>query len=451
MTEPGPRDNVPPAMTTLHPLAVELNEAIRAASPATYELLSARGRALYFPKGILSQSAEAREKAHRMNATIGVATEGSGPMALPSVLEHLEGIQPADALDYAPASGRKGLREAWRRKLLAENPAMRERSFGLPIVTHAITHGLSLLGELFVDPGDRIVMPDKIWDNYPLTYEVRLGARIETFPTYAGERFDVDSLRPTLLRGTGKTILLLNFPNNPTGYMPRPDEIDGVRDAVVAAAESGEKLLVVCDDAYFGLIYDPEALQESPFGLLANLHPNVLCAKLDGATKELFAWGLRCGFLTFAPPRCERPDAVLAALERKSMGAIRAVISNCASLSQSLVETALLSPRVDTERREKFEILRARAERVREVVYRPEFGASWDVYPFNSGYFMCVRVKGVPAETLRLRLLEQGIGVIALGETDVRIAFSCLELEQIEPLFAAMHQTISELSGNARG
>ena len=437
-------------MSALNPLAVELNDAIRAASPATYELLSARGRALYFPKGILSQSAEAREKAHRMNATIGVATEGSGPMALPSVLEHLAGIGPADALDYSPAPGRKSLREVWRRKLLAENPAMRERSFGLPIVTHAITHGLSLLGELFVDPGDRIVVPDKIWDNYPLTYEVRLGARIETFPTYAGERFDVASLRPLLLRGTGKTILLLNFPNNPTGYMPRRDEIEGVREAVLAAAERGERLLVICDDAYFGLIYDSEALQESPFGLLANVHPNVLCAKLDGATKELFVWGLRCGFVTFAPPRCERPDAVLAALERKTMGAIRAVISNCASLSQSIVEAALLSPSLEAERHEKFEILRARAERVREVVYRPEYRASWDVYPFNAGYFMCVRVKGVPAEKLRLHLLSQGIGVIALGETDIRVAFSCLELDQIEPLFQAMHQAISDLAGSAR-
>ena len=79
-------------MTVLNPLAVELNDALRAASPTTYELLSARGRALYFPKGILSQSAEAREKAHRMNATIGVATQGAGPMALPSVLEHVSGI-----------------------------------------------------------------------------------------------------------------------------------------------------------------------------------------------------------------------------------------------------------------------------------------------------------------------------------------------------------------------
>ena len=47
-------------------------------------MLSALGRRLYYPKGILTQSAEARQKAHRSNATIGIATEGGEPMHLPS-------------------------------------------------------------------------------------------------------------------------------------------------------------------------------------------------------------------------------------------------------------------------------------------------------------------------------------------------------------------------------
>ena len=63
----------------MHPLAVELNDKIRAESPVLYELLSQRGRELYFPKGILSQSAEAKEKAHRINATIGDRDRGQRP------------------------------------------------------------------------------------------------------------------------------------------------------------------------------------------------------------------------------------------------------------------------------------------------------------------------------------------------------------------------------------
>ena len=56
------------------PLARELNERLAKAAPEVFEMLSALGRRLYFPKGILSQSAEAKQKAKRLNATIGIAT-----------------------------------------------------------------------------------------------------------------------------------------------------------------------------------------------------------------------------------------------------------------------------------------------------------------------------------------------------------------------------------------
>ena len=431
----------------MNPLANALNEEIQKYSPDVFALLSERGRLLYWPKGILFQSAEAREKAHRFNATIGEATEAGGPMALDSVLEQIPGVPPADAVRYAPAAGKPELRQAWREKLLSENPTLRERVFGVPIVTSAITHGLSLLGDLFVDPGDRLLLPDKLWGNYRLTFEVRLGASIETFSTYAGERFDVASLRAALNSGPEKTILLLNFPNNPTGYMPGREEVEGIRAAIADAAEDGKRLLVVSDDAYFGLVYDDAALDESPFGLLANIHPRVLTVKLDAATKELFVWGLRCGFLTYAPPPLADPSPLLAALEKKTMGAIRGGISNSPHLSQSIVLNALRSPSMGAERRQKLETLRARAVRVREVVYREVYRESWDVYPFNAGYFMCIRVKGVDAEQLRVHLLDRyGVGLISIGATDLRIAFSCLEIDEVEPLFECVHQAIRDLS-----
>ena len=172
---------MPPASETLHPIAQELNRKLEAAAPEVFAMLSALGRRLYFPKGILSQGAEAKAKARRVNATIGIATEGGAPMRLPSLARHLADLDAGEAVDYAPPAGRPGLRERWREKLLAENPSLRGKRFGLPIVTQAITHGLALAGELFVDPGDELLLPDKFWENYRLLYEVKLGARIRPF------------------------------------------------------------------------------------------------------------------------------------------------------------------------------------------------------------------------------------------------------------------------------
>jgi aspartate/methionine/tyrosine aminotransferase len=302
------------------PLARDLNERLGKAAPEVLEMLSALGRRLYFPKGILTQSAEAKEKAHRFNATIGIATEQGQPMHLPSIAKHLADITPAEAFPYAPPSGQQALRERWRQKTLRENPVLEGRAFGLPIVTSAITHGLMLVGDLFVDPGDVIVLPDKLWGNYRLTYEVRLGARIATYPFFAGEGYDTDGFARALeeaAEGREKVIALLNFPNNPTGYMPTDAEVAAIRDALIRQAERGTRVVAVLDDAYFGLFYHlgGHSATQSIFGHLVNAHPNLLAVRLDGATKEVFVWGLRCGFLTFGPGRAESADEVCAVLE----------------------------------------------------------------------------------------------------------------------------------------
>ncbi len=435
----------------MNPLATKLNERLEKAAPEVLAMLSGLGRRLYFPKGILSQSAEAKQKGHRFNATIGIATEGGRAMHLPSVHQHLVGVEPDDAYPYAPAPGRPGLRERWRDKILEENPSLRDKAFGLPIVTSALTHGLALVGDLFVDPGDRILLPDKLWGNYRLTYEVRLGAEIATFPFYAGDGFDTGAFADALAReaeGREKLIVLLNFPNNPTGYMPSEAEGDAIVAALVAQAERGTRIVAVTDDAYFGLFYHlgGESMTESLFAQLTGQHPNLLAVKLDGATKELFAWGLRTGFLTYGPGDPETADEVCAVLDAKTRGAIRAGVSNSPMVSQSLVEKALASDSIAAERADKTAILRDRARLVFEVAGAPRFRESWEVYPFNSGYFMCVKVNGVDAEAVRKRVLEEyGYGLVSTSPTDVRVAFSCLEREAIEPLFEALHRAIQEL------
>jgi aspartate/methionine/tyrosine aminotransferase len=436
---------------SLNPLASALNERLEAAAPPVLGMLSALGRRLYFPKGILSQSAEASARAHRFNATLGIATERGGPMSLASVTDHITGIAPKDAVTYAPPAGRMDLRERWRDKIFAENPSLQGKRVGLPIVTSAITHGLALVGDLFVDPGDCILLPDKLWGNYRLAYEVRFGASITTFPFYSGSGFDVDGFAAAVEqngRGREKLIVLLNFPNNPTGYMPTEAEGRSIVDTLVRQSEAGTRVVAIFDDAYFGLFYHlgGASLTESLFAMAANRHPNLLAIRLDGATKELFVWGLRCGFLTFGPGDAETAEEVAEVLDIKVRGAIRSGISNVSQLSQSLVDRALASSSIEAERKEKCETLRARAEKVFEVVNQPRYRESFTPYPFNSGYFMCLDVKHVPAEQVRLHLLDEyGIGLIATGPNDLRVAFSCLEVEQVEPLFEALHKAIQEL------
>ena len=76
----------------IRPLAKELNETIERENPHVYGMLSELGKRLFFPRGILSQSAEAKDKAKRHDATIGIAREKGKPMFLPSVMKYFNDL-----------------------------------------------------------------------------------------------------------------------------------------------------------------------------------------------------------------------------------------------------------------------------------------------------------------------------------------------------------------------
>ncbi|SFE47854.1 Aspartate/methionine/tyrosine aminotransferase [Paenibacillus catalpae] len=431
----------------MNPLAQQLNETLEAESPNVYDMLSALGKAIYFPKeGILSQSAEAKAKAKKFNATIGIAIENGQPMHLKVIQDTLSSYEPKDIYEYAPPAGKPELRSAWRTKMIKENPSLEGKKFSNPVATNALTHGLSIVADLFADAGDAVIIPNKNWENYELTFNIRRGAEIVEYPLYNDEyRFNSAGLREALLsqKDKGKAIVILNFPNNPTGYSPGPKEGEEIVAAIRDAAEAGINVVAVTDDAYFGLFFE-DSLHESLFGKLADLHPRVLAVKVDGATKEEYVWGFRVGFITYANPS----DKVLVALEQKTMGIIRATISSGPHPSQTFVLRALQSAEFDEQKAEKYDVMKQRANKVKSLLDSGRYGDVWSYYPFNSGYFMCLKLKGVSAEEVRTRLLDEyGIGTIALGETDLRVAFSCIEEPNLEELFDTIYKAVTELIG----
>jgi aspartate/methionine/tyrosine aminotransferase len=433
----------------MNPIAKELNEIIKEANPNIYDMLSPKGKNLYFPKGILSQGAEAKERAHKYNATIGIATENGVPMHLPSVMSYIN-LGPDQSVSYASSFGVLSLRKTWQRHMLGKNPSLAGKDISLPIVTNAITHGLSVTAEMWIEEDDVIILPDKIWGNYNLIFTVLHGARIRQYPLFSSKGgFNLGAFEDTLHEEAvdrEKVVVILNFPNNPTGYTPTGKEGKGIAEILLALAEKGKNVLVMADDAYFGLFYDADSMKESLFALLAGAHPRIMAIKLDAATKENFVWGLRVGFITYGTLLKGNPTATYDALEKKTAGAVRGTISNSPHLSQSIILGSLTSESYKEEKEEKFRIMLNRASRVKEALAKEKYKAAWDVYPFNSGYFMCLRLKTVDAEELRVHLLNKyGVGVISLGKTDIRVAFSCVEEENIPELFDIIFQGIKDL------
>lgn len=434
----------------MNPIAQQLNEAIEKGNPELINMLSALGKNLFFPKGILSQSAEAKQKAHKLNATIGIAKENGKTMYIPSVMSMLEGLEPEEALTYAPSFGIPELRKAWHNALYEKNPSLSGKKISLPVVTCGITHAVSMVADMWADPGDVVILPDMIWGNYNMILNIRKGARISQHATFTEKGgYNLAALEKLVnseAGKSGKVIVLLNFPHNPTGYTLTDKEGNAAADILYNAASKGAKVIAVCDDSYFGLFYDEETMKESVFARLCDRSPNLLAVKVDGATKENFVWGLRVGFITYGCKTDGDPAPVYDALEKKTAGCIRGNISNASHLSQSIVLKSMKDKNHQDEKKAKFEILKNRATRVREVLSDPKYKKAWDVYPFNSGYFMCIKLKNLDAETLRVHLLDKyGVGLISTGKSDLRVAFSCLDEKDIKELFDIVLQGTEDL------
>jgi aspartate/methionine/tyrosine aminotransferase len=436
----------------MNAIAKELNAVISRANPHVLEMLSDMGKALFFPKGILSQSAEAKAKAYKINATIGIAKQGGTVLNLPAVTRYITGIEPDEYLPYAPSFGLSGLREQWKKDLYKKNPSLGKQGISLPVVTSGITHGVSVFSDMWVNKGDVIVLPDMMWGNYNMTFTVRNQAKIVHYKAYddALTQFNIDDFESVIKAQASrndKIITVLNFPHNPSGYSLTTAEADRVAEILLETAQSGTNVVAVCDDAYFGLFFEDQTSKESLFAKLAGRHDRLAAIKLDGATKEDYVWGFRVGFVTYGLSADKSDlDGLHQALEKKTAGCIRGNISNASHLGQTILLKAMADPAYHAQKQEKFILLKQRAAKIKAVLADPAYQSGFDVYPFNSGYFMCIRLKDVDAETLRIHLLDTyGVGLIAIGDKNIRVAFSCLEESDVKTLFDIVMRGITDL------
>ena len=425
----------------MNPQAEELNEIIKNNNQTVYELLSEKGKGIFFPKkGILAQTAEAKGK--KINATIGAALEEDGtPMRLKPIAKKIK-LDPVDVFPYAPSFGKKELRDKWKEMIFQKNPLLGGKKLSLPVVTNALTHGLSMLGYLFVNPGDKIISPDLFWGNYKLIFINGYGAEIDTFETFKGKSFNLKGLKEKLEEGVGKKIVLLNFPNNPTGYTPTDREVAEIKQILLDAAEKGNKIVAIIDDAYFGLVYKKGIYTQSIFAELADLHKNILAVKADGATKEDYVWGLRVGFITYGIKGAS--EEMYDALVNKTAGAVRGNISNASHLSQSLVYSAFSDSKYSNEKKKKYNLMKKRFKTVQKVLKEHrEYLEEFTPLPYNSGYFMCVRLEKDAEEVRNILLKKYSTGVITIGDI-LRMAYSAVKTEDIPELFDNIYKACKE-------
>jgi len=434
--------------------------------------LSEWGRAIYMPQGIFYWSGRAKKEAE-VNATIGTARgrtkdfvdSGDDTIVtchLPMFAEFFPKLAPDDVFSYAPVLGKPSFRKAWRDWVIFKGEEHSERIKNLvtlPMTTSGVTGGLFTMVRLLVDPGEAVVSPDKRWGNYDSIVTLNCGHPFESFPLFEEGRFNIQGMREALHRTwerQPKTTLVLNIPNNPTGYTPSVAEARAIRDAVVQAVqESGKRLTVLFDDPYEGYVYDDEAVRRSIFYDYVDSDPNLLPVKLDGVTKELLFYGGRLGLITFGLHRSWtqgiNAEEFQSELDTKVAGVIRTTVSNCCHLTQTASEQIL--KRRDELLKERSRTVGILAERVRVMQeeiqkYDP---AEIAVDPCNGGFFAFFNIQGVSATAVAEKLITKyKVAVVPTekkgqGINGIRVAFCGVPLEDMARLCRAIPQAVADV------
>ena len=145
---------------------------------------------------------------------------------------------------------------------------------------------LSILPAALINPGDYVLMTVP---GYPVfgTHAKYLGGRVHNLPLTEQNHFlpDLGSIPADVLEHA--KVLVLNYPNNPTGASASPEFF-----ARVVAFAKQQKLVVIHDAAYAALVFEGR-----PLSFLATPGAKDVGIELHSASKSFNMTGWRCGFV----------------------------------------------------------------------------------------------------------------------------------------------------------
>jgi len=158
-------------------------------------------------------------------------------------------------------------------------------------VTSASVNALMLAAQLVVDPGDRVVAVTPLWPNLVEIPKI-LGATVETVSLSYAERgwtLDLDRLLAALTPDT--RLVMINSPNNPTGWVMTRDE---QRAVLEHCRRHG--IWIVADEVYERLYYGDARERAAPSFLdIATREERLIC--VNSFSKAWIMTGWRLGWM----------------------------------------------------------------------------------------------------------------------------------------------------------
>ena len=187
------------------------------------------------------------------------------------------------SLGYTETLGHLGLRE-----VIAQSYAGISTDDVVMLATPV--EGIYLVAQAALNPGDEVVVLTPAYDALINTFEHVVGAanvkKWAFVPSQDNSRWELDFVQLDTLITPKTKMLVVNFPHNPTGYLPTQAQLEKLARIV---HEKG--LLLFCDEMYFGLVHSGT----HPIVSVAELTDRAIV--LSGLSKTYGLPGLRTGWL----------------------------------------------------------------------------------------------------------------------------------------------------------
>lgn len=148
--------------------------------------------------------------------------------------------------------------------------------------------GIYLTARALLTPGDEVIVLTPAYDALINMFEHIVGTECVQKWTFepTDSRWKLDFDRLTELISPKTKMLVVNFPHNPTGFLPSKEQLN----QLIEIVEQND-LLLFCDEMYFGLVHSGTPTVDSAVDLTDN------AVVLSGLSKTYGLPGLRTGWL----------------------------------------------------------------------------------------------------------------------------------------------------------
>ena len=292
------------------------------------------------------------------------------------------------------------------------------------LVTVGVSEAVDLALRTLLEAGDELLLPEPSYVSYQPAAQLT-GANVKKVPTYQEDEFKLDPEKLAEAITPQSKVLILCYPNNPTGAVMNEEELKEIAELV-----EKHDLFVIADEIYAELTYDDDY---TSFASLKGMKERTIL--LNGFSKAYAMTGWRIGYAA-------APEPIISAMMK-----IHQYTMLCAPIvSQNAALEALRNGN-----REKDKMAKSYNQR-RKVIVKGLNEIGLNCFEPQGAFYVFPSVKGTgfSSEEFSQQLLEEeGVVVIpgdvfgASGEGFIRCSYAA-SLENIYEALNRMDKFIKD-------